>query len=697
MKISLALALAACADAAQLQLKATPMSRVASLLIEMRARIESDGKTEQMSYDKYACWCESTLGRKANDISEAKERSTELQTQITRLGGELGSHGAEIKQLERDIAANLESQREATSLRDKQNGEYEGEKTESEQCIGALEAAIKVLTGAGTGGFLETMKEVQLLSVASGVRGALQMPRISKSVSASDLTLIHEFIDHPADFVGRRAGSAMSATQIANNPFGDYAPQSTQIQGILRGMYEAFTADLEKGNVGEADAQKAFEALMDTKKRELETLQANLNSQKADNARKSLDRDTSREQLDDTQAQLAADEKFFDTTKAGCKEKAQQWSVRSGLRSQELTGVNMAINILTSPDAMRIFTKSTTTFVQLREVTHKGNDARLRAASQLVRVAQQIHSSRLARVALDVQSGGHFDKVIATIDRMIALLREEEQEDIDHRDRCERAEDKNANDMEDLNSSIAKAQDKIEAHQETERDLSNEITALEGQIENTQSEMKAALDLRNDAVAEFRQALKDDTDAVSLLDQTIIALSEFYRKNGLKMSLSQRAPEYTVDKDKAPETTWEDENYGGRSAETHGIVAILRMIKEDVEKEIETSREDNAAAEAQYEKERAELQESLDAQRAMKDATERELGQVEEERHDTSKAKSASEADLQGENQLKASLDQDCAWVETHFDSRRDKRHAEIDGLTEAKGYLAGAETDSLI
>merc|ERR1719382_1631597 len=205
-----------------------------------RRVIESDGKKEQMSYDKYACWCEDTMARKAKDISDAKKSIDELQTKITKLGGELGAHGAEIKALEDDIKDNLESQREARGLREKQNVEYEGEKTESEQCIGALEAAIKVLTDGTKTGFLETIKEVQLLSVVSGVRDALKHDKVSKSMAPADLTLIHNFLENPSDFMGKRSGNLMSAMQIAHNPFGDYAPQSTQIQGILRGMYEAF-------------------------------------------------------------------------------------------------------------------------------------------------------------------------------------------------------------------------------------------------------------------------------------------------------------------------------------------------------------------------------------------------------------------------------------------------------------------------
>merc|ERR1719181_446080 len=122
---------------------------------------------EQQSFDKYACWCEKTMERKASDIAHAKEVIAETQTLIKKLKGEIASHGAEIQQLQKDIAQNKAATKEAEELRAKENKEYAQERTESEQCIGALEAAIKVLTGAGEGTkFLQgSIHEAELMSV----------------------------------------------------------------------------------------------------------------------------------------------------------------------------------------------------------------------------------------------------------------------------------------------------------------------------------------------------------------------------------------------------------------------------------------------------------------------------------------------------------------------------------------------------
>lgn len=674
----------------------TPVSRVVALITELKAKVEADGRKEQQSYDKYACWCENTLARKAKAITDAKDLIEKLQKTILKLNGDLGAHSAEIAQLKKDIAQNLESQKEATEVRNKENNEYENSKTENEQCIGALEAAIKVLTGAGSGkkGFLETMQEAQLLSVVDGVRGVLGKGPVVDTLSSSDLDVIQKFIKAPENFVGGRAG-VMSAAQIAANPFGDYAPQSTQIQGILKGMYDAFTADLEKDNAEEADKQKAFEDLMATKKQEQETLEATLEKQEHDSAKKTKELSDSKITRDDTEKQLKADEIFFEDTKSGCKAKAGEWAERSRLRTEELTGIQKAIEILSSPDAKSTFESSVTTFVQLSSDTHAVSKSyRKMAFAKLRSLAAKYQSTSMAEIAVAVKTGGHFDKVMVMIDKMIALLRTEEAEDIAHRDRCESSQNKNGNDMSDLDHDIDKAGDQLGRLGDTENELKATIKSLEEEMATTKSDMEELLSMRNDESAAFKKALKDDADAVALIEQAIVSLTQFYKNNKIPLELvqSKKEPEYTVDQDKAPETSFSGGDYGGRKGESGGIIAILEMIKEDTENEMKVARQDDADAEAAYEKNRAALQDTLDAQSASKVQGEKELAETEEKIADTEEFQSGKAADLAEEKKLEGSIQKDCAWVKSHFESRRDKRKAEMEGLVEAKNFLAGVE-----
>jgi len=274
------------------------------------------------------------------------------------------------------------------------------------------------------------------------------------------------------------------------------------------------------------------------------------------------------------------------------------------------------------------------------------------------------------------------------IDGMITLLRKEEQSDIEHRDRCENAQNANANEMADLKSEIAKTKASLKRMGNTKKDLEAEITALEGEISSTQGDMAELLKFRNKEESEFRQALKDDTDAAALLRKAIVALSAYYKNNKIAPPALVQAPEYEKNADVAPDATFA--NNDSRKSETGGILAILEMLVEDTEKEMKEGGSDNADAQTKYLSQNAALQKSLDSQESTKANVETEHADLKEKMSQYNKYKDEKGDDKDAESDTEASIGTDCAWVNTHFESRRDSRKTEIQGLVDAKAFLAG-------
>jgi predicted nucleic acid-binding Zn-ribbon protein len=674
---------------------------VVQLMQSLSLDIANEGTLELASYDKYACWCEDTLARKAKDIANAKQQIDDLQVEIEKLSGEIGSHSAEIAHLEKLIAENKESQREATEVRDNENADFTKEKTEQEQCIGALEAAIGVLSGAGTGkkGFLETLQQAQVLSVVDGIKSVLQKATYSKFVSEKDLDFAREFFNKPGQSMFQHG---MVAAQTGNNPFGDYAPQSDRIVGILKGLYDAFTQDLEKSNVEEAEAQKSYEEFMATKKAELKTLETTHDQQVLYKAEKEKKEAEAKQLRMDTKEQLAADEEFFATTKIGCQDKAKEWGERVRMRTQELQGINKAVEILSSPEATETFANSSAiALVQLKSIQHHvvtSQQVSSKNVAALQTLAKRFQSKQLSRIAAIAKAGGYFDEVIGSIDEMIVLLRREEKEDIAHRDRCEGAQNKNKIDSEDLQTTIDKADAKIKTMEHSEKQLTQDISTLEIDIKATENDLEQRLAMRNQEKRQFEKSLKDDQNAFNLVEKAIVTLMKFYDRNKIEMSgmvLAQKQPkEYTVDADKAPETVWDAKgaSYSGRQSENVGIVAILKMIGEDIKHEMDKAREEDAANQEEYDKERGAMVKTRDAQLATKRATEKELAEMQGKILDTQEFRDGKDNELKAEGQLKTAIYADCSWVETEFDNRADARKKELDGLQAAKGYLAGVQ-----
>lgn len=224
--------------------------------------------------------------------------------------------------------------------------------------------------------------------------------------------------------------------------------------------------------------------------------------------------------------------------------------------------------------------------------------------------------------------------------------------------------------------------------------LKNKQKELETKIENhgkdikkTKDNIEELTDMRKEEEKEFLQSVKDDTDAVKLIEEAIQALTKFYRQNKIPLELAQR-----IKADPQPELNWKDGDYGGRSGESGGIVSILDMVKEDFKMEIKKAREADAEAQAEFEKDREALYDTLEKQKESLMSTKRELSELKMCLADVEESKEAADKDMEEEEKMKSSLTKGCAWVKSHFKKRRDARQAEIDGLIEAKNFLAGME-----
>merc|ERR1719387_1178423 len=693
------------------------IAKVVTLIEELMSKVEADGKAEQKLYDKFACWCEKTTARKGAAIEEAKAKIEELTQLINELAGKRGTLGAEVAQLKKDVASTEEAIKEATSLREKEQEEYLQERSDSEQCIGALEHAIKVLTGAGEGRKdASALQYSELISAAAGIRTALRkVPQ--DSMNEADLAVMKSFVEDPKAFWSQKeAGGFIGAQVSSQNPFGDYAPASGQIQGILKGMYDEFTSSLEESNAEEATKQKDFEELIATKTAELESLKSTLgmkDSNHADSEKRAADAKVEREA---TQKQLEEDEKFFEEMKAACKAKALAWAERSRLRTEELAGMQKAVEILTSEEASATFQKSHETFflqlgnnVENHEDTSalaKAKRARRKVFESLKAMATKSHSLRLASLAAmvrtaEIPDGGAMDAfapVIEAIDKMIAELRVEEQEDIEHRDWCENKENKLNNQKDDLDYKIGQSEGLIERLEAVEEQIDKDIESTEADILETEEAMAEALATRNEETEEFRAALKEDADAAALIAGAIEALTAFYTNNKLPLALlGKKAPEYSTDPDVAPETGDIDKGYGGASSESKGIISILEMLKEDLENEMKEAKADEEAAAAEYAEQRKTAQEGLDALNGKK-------GDLESQKADTQGKINDANEDISNHNdqkdakeeELKA-MDPNCNWLKKAFETRRDARKKEIEGLIQAKAVLQGAGEGSML
>jgi len=433
---------------------------------------------------------------------------------------------------------------------------------------------------------------------------------------------------------------------------------------------------------------------MKTKKAELATLKLTFEKHVDQKAKKSKQLADSKTDNDDAKDQVVANEVFFEDTKASCQQTAQAWSERSRLRTEELQSIITAIEILQKADAT--FKEATATFLQLKMSHRVQINAPKHALMKIRNLAARYKSVGLAQLAAQMKAGGQFERVIAMIDRMTELIRKEEADDIAHRDRCQNAEGKNGNVIEDIKAAKAKIKEKLKRLNDKKKSNEGDIKELEKAMKETKKSMKERLEIRNSERNDFEKALKVDQEAIDALNDAITVLTKFYKKNKLPLNLAQGEPKYAKDPDKAPELEWAGEDsYGGRKEESSGIIQILSMILEDYEREMKTGRQDEAKAQEEFEADQKAQRDVLHTQKESLSTKLTELADLKDEIRSAKAFLNQKGSELEDQGKLKATLKKDCKWLEKHFKSRRKKRKDELDGLAEAKNIIAaGGNSD---
>jgi hypothetical protein len=415
----------------------------------------------------------------------------------------------------------------------------------------------------------------------------------------------------------------------------------------------------------------------------------------------------------DWEAELQANEESFDQTKRDCEAKHKEYHVRVAEREEELSGIEKALQILTGDDARELFAKAIkpgqgAAFLQV-DSAGSGSEAQTAAAKAyqaLKARATEAHSLRLASLAVAVRVAGvgKFDKVIQAIDNLIGVMKAEEADDVAKRDQCKAEYQKVASEVAKLEWEVEKNWNRIHKLEALIEKREDEKVETLAHIEVAKAEVVTMEDQRKQEHQAFVEAKSDDETSIELLTAAKAALTAYFEKHkiplgpiqaSIKEVLLAKEPYFVVSEDQAPDATFSSK--ANHKLESKGVVSILTMIIEDLHVEIADGLTDEVAAQAEFEKGLAT------AKKLVTELEEKVVGIT--KTIATRKAAWVGEHELLGDNkdslarwgETKKDMTPDCDWILGAFEERRRKRQAELDALAEAKSYLAGAATPSLL
>merc|ERR1719440_1066863 len=140
-------------------------------------------------------------------------------------------------------------------------------------------------------------------------------------------------------------------------------------------MKDEFEKNLSDAQKEEMAAQEAFQALKTAKLAEIAAAQAGVESKTAELADTKEKHAQAKEDLEDTNNALSADQKFLIDLKERCKLSDEEYATRLKSRGEEIIAIGETIKILTNEDARDLFSKSVS-FLQI------GNDLVHESASR---------------------------------------------------------------------------------------------------------------------------------------------------------------------------------------------------------------------------------------------------------------------------------------------------------------------------
>jgi len=275
---------------------------------------------------------------------------------------------------------------------------------------------------------------------------------------------------------------------------------------------------------------------------------------------------------------------------------------------------------------------------------------------------------------------------------MVANLQDEEADDLKKKEGCEKTREEDTRKAIVLSRAMDELSDTIQRLKEEIEELQKQIEEKNEAIAKIEEELKEAKRMRDDQNTEWKQSDSDDKEAALIVGKAIDVLTEFYTS----LALVQQKAHQPVEGMKGgeapppPPSTWET-SYKGAQDDQTGVVAIMGMVKSDIEKDQAKAKEEEDASQKAYETFKAENEQQIkDFEKAISEM-EGTIADKEGEVQDAEKDRLTKKGEL--ETILKKIKDATpgCDFFTVNFETRLENRQVELDGLKQAKQALSGA------
>lgn len=679
--------------------KDTPITRVVNLLKDMQATLNKEMEEDEALYKELSCWCNDNNWEKGNAIEAGTSKISELESTIESLTAKSAALNNQIKELNDQVAADKQALAEATEQRKKQQQAFHGEELDSIQALENLKAALVILSKHHSGAFpqlslLATGKDEPWTSESDRMAHSLDEFMRTNGFADVDVgaTSSHKFLQqdtpaptHPSlsgwsskevSVVKRALKSASAFVQAHNGEayYPSYNAQSGEIVGVLKQLQDEMTADLSESQQREVARAKTFEELRAAKTEQIESNHKMAEQKEDELADTDNNLAEAKEDLQQEEATLTANQKFVANLKAQCGDAEKNFEARKVARLEEIKAVTDTIEILTADEARDAMTGT----YSLVQVSSKRQDKRrMAAAAKLRGVAAKLHGPQFSALATSVELDA-FTRVKKAIDDMIAKLKVEQADEVKKNDYCK-------NEFQENEMATMKAQDlksdleaKSAVLEENIKALVQGIADAKAAIAQSQADFQKASEDRVRENHDFQKTVADQTVVIEVLKKALDKLAKHYDFVQVQQKKSKQTPP-------VPQKEYKP------SKGASGVMELIEKLIHEAKELMATSKHDENVAQAAYEQLVADTNASLKALQQEVVTKTKEKAQATKDKSLTDSDIADTDLELEGLAKTNSDLHAECDYVQKNFDARQTARSQEIEALQQAKQILNGA------
>jgi len=465
-----------------------------------------------------------------------------------------------------------------------------------------------------------------------------------------------------------------------------YQPASGQIFGILKQMKEDFDKDLGEEQASEKKSVAEFEALKAAKTSEIDTAKKAIIQFDQDLARLGETNAEALKELEDVEEQLAMDKEFLETLNKKCANTDTEFEKRVKSRLEEIAAVEDTIGILNSDESFGAMDKSVNSFLQVTS-SQQERARRAQAAAVLQRAASKTGQPKLALIAISAQLDA-FTKVKVEIDKMVAELKNQQEDEIVHRDNCIENLNTNKREMTAGYDKKESLETKIADLEQSIKSLAENIDATTAAIAEAQVQMKRRSETREGENGDYQTTVQDQRLTQMILQKAIDRMAQVYalmqmRKPGAPHT--QTSATHTDPGNGPAKFKKMKENAGGKR-----VLGMLDDVMQDSKKMEDEAIAAEESAQNAYENFMKDSNKMIiQSTKMINDMTEARA----KAKSDLTMAKTdfkQTMGELEGLNDEAGDLHKSCDYLLKNFDLRQSARASEIDALNEAKNILSG-------